>query len=139
MKKPYEFLEHTADVKFRAYGKSIEEAFGNAILACTAVLIEPSKIKSEKVKKISIKSDSRESLLYDLIQELVFLMDTEAFITAKIDRVGFNPETMEFTAKLEGDKVTDYETTGDIKSATYTEMEIHEKDGDCWVQAVLDI
>ena len=28
--KTFEFLEHTADIKFQAFGKSIEEAFSNS-------------------------------------------------------------------------------------------------------------
>jgi SHS2 domain-containing protein len=36
----YEYLEHTADVRFRAYGKSLEQAFENAALAMLNVMVE---------------------------------------------------------------------------------------------------
>ena len=40
----HKFLPHTADVKFRAYGKSLEEAFSNAALALTEVIADPKKV-----------------------------------------------------------------------------------------------
>mgnify|MGYP006451174011 FL=1 len=38
--KNYEFLEHTADEKFRAYGKTLEEAFINAALATAKIMTD---------------------------------------------------------------------------------------------------
>ena len=35
----YKFLEHTADVKFRAYGNGLEEAFSNAALALKQTIL----------------------------------------------------------------------------------------------------
>ena len=40
----YKFFEHTADAKFQAYGKSVEEAFSNAALAMFSVITDTSKI-----------------------------------------------------------------------------------------------
>ena len=41
--KQYEYLEHTADVKFLAYGKTLEEVFENAALAMFNVMIDTEK------------------------------------------------------------------------------------------------
>ena len=49
--KKYEFLEHTADAKFRAYGKSHEEAFSNAAQAMISVMADPAKIEPKEKKK----------------------------------------------------------------------------------------
>jgi len=51
----YEFLEHTADVKFRAYGKTLEEAFENVALAFAETVSKGEKIKEKKKKSISVK------------------------------------------------------------------------------------
>ncbi|RMF05935.1 archease, partial [Candidatus Woesearchaeota archaeon] len=67
--KGYEFLEHTADVKFRAYGRTLDEAFANAALAATHVLIEPSKVNCAVAKKISVKASRKDTLLYEFLQE----------------------------------------------------------------------
>ena len=44
----YKFIEHTADIKFQAYGKTINEIFENSILAISSYLSRDSKIKTKK-------------------------------------------------------------------------------------------
>ena len=56
MNKKFEFLEHTADTKIRAYGETIEEAFSNALIATTTVMTNPELIKEKITKKIKIKA-----------------------------------------------------------------------------------
>ena len=43
----FEYLDHTADVKFRAYGDSLEKAFGNAALAMFNVMVDTSGVKGK--------------------------------------------------------------------------------------------
>ena len=45
----FEFLEHTADVYIRAYGKTMEEAYENAALAMFEVMTD--LIKSPRCKR----------------------------------------------------------------------------------------
>ena len=52
--KQYEYLEHTAEAKFAAYGKTIEEAFSNAAIAMENIIVETEKIKPKIKKKITI-------------------------------------------------------------------------------------
>jgi len=138
----YEFLEHTADKKFKAFGSSIDEAFSNAVLATTATMIEPESIAPKLRKKISLKADNMTQLLYDLVDELIFLMDTEGFITGNVVKLiilkADKTEKVELSATLEGDEVSNYEIGGDVKSPTYNQMEIHEEEP-IFVQMVLDI
>ena len=42
--KKYEYLEHTADTKFRAYGETMEETFTNAALAMMNVMVDAIKV-----------------------------------------------------------------------------------------------
>jgi len=62
--KKYEFLDHTADAKIRAYGNNIEEAFVNAGLAVFSILKNPEQVKSRINKKISVKS--KDNIINDL-------------------------------------------------------------------------
>ena len=76
----YKFLPHTADVKFRAYGKSLEEAFSNAALALTSVITDPSKVEAKVEKKISVSSEDEKALLYDFLEQFLILLDSEGFL-----------------------------------------------------------
>ena len=51
MSKKFEFLEHTADAKFRAYGTDMDAAFSNAALALKQ-LINVKKARPSVRKKI---------------------------------------------------------------------------------------
>ena len=73
----YKFFEHTADAKFQAYGKSVEEAFSNAALAMFSVITDTNKIKKKVKKGIEARGHDRKSLLYNYLEELLFLIDTE--------------------------------------------------------------
>ena len=64
----YKFLKHTADVKFRAYGKTLNECFENSALAMFDSMY-PEKIKSVKSKNIRVKGKDLESLLYNFLEK----------------------------------------------------------------------
>jgi SHS2 domain-containing protein len=50
----FKFFEHTADVEFEAYGKTLEEAFENAALAMFSVMTDTIKVKPKTKKEFEI-------------------------------------------------------------------------------------
>ncbi len=137
----YKFLEHTADAKFQAYGKNMEEAFSNAALAMFSVVTDIKKIKKEIKKEIKAEGKDLKSLLYNFLEELLFLIDTENFLLSKIEKISIKKTGIkyELEAAAIGDKADSYETHGDIKAVTYNEMEIKEEKSKAMVQVVLDL
>ena len=139
--RKFEFLEHTADIKFRAYGKTVNEVFENSVSALTSYLTKE-KISSKKTKIIRVEGNDYESVLYRLLDELLFLLDAEGFVVSKseIQIKGFS-----LKAKLYGDYAKNYHLDH-IKAATYAEMHIKKvntklgKKTEYWeIQAVLDV
>ncbi|MBI4438657.1 archease [Candidatus Woesearchaeota archaeon] len=141
--KNYEFLEHTADAKFRAYGKSIEEAFANAATAMTSIMFETDTIKQKTNKAIQATGTDLKSLLVNFLSEIVYLLDAERFIPSRVTSLTINKSSEGYTlaAIAKGDFYSDeYEHIGDVKAVTYAEMEIKEEtNGKCYVQVVVDI
>lgn len=142
----YKFLEHTADAKFQAFGKDLEEAFENAALAMFAILKKPEEIKPVVTHEIRIKSESKEALLYDFLEELLMLLDTDSFLLSEvkveIDEVPKQSDvTPGFTlsAVAKGDKASNYTVGGNIKSITYNDMFIKEEKDKVAIQAVVDL
>ena len=45
----YKFLEHTADLKVQAFGKTLEEVFINSALAMKQAIAEDIKVKAQKI------------------------------------------------------------------------------------------
>lgn len=140
-KKGYEYLAHTADAKFRAYGQTLEEAFGNAALAIFNLLTDVEKVKSRIEHKVSIKAREKESLLFDFLSELLFLIDAEDFLLAGVGKISIREQSGYFNleAGLLGDNLRGYDIHGHVKAVTYNEMIVSE-DEDSWtLQVVLDI
>ena len=140
LQKKYHFLSHTADVKFRAYGKSLEEAFQNAALATFATMTDIKKVKPKKRKRISVKAQTKETLLYDFVQEMLFLVDTEGFLLSHIEKLKIEyKKGYILRAVLLGDAGEQYEIITQIKSATYNDMFTKEEKKAVTIQMVLDI
>ncbi|MEW6070047.1 MAG: archease, partial [Candidatus Thermoplasmatota archaeon] len=55
--KKYSFIEHTADIAIRAYGKNLAECFENAAVAMFDIISDTKKVKSTGEYKIELKAD----------------------------------------------------------------------------------
>lgn len=138
----FKFLQHTADAKFQAFGKTLEEAFSNAALAMFSVMYEPEKIKGKISKKISVKADNKETLLYKFLEELLFLLDSQSFFLHKVKSSKITEADDAFTLFCEvvGDtELAKYKIHGEVKAVTYNEMFIKEEKSKVVVQVVVDL
>lgn len=153
MEKKYEFLEHTADTKIRAYGKTLEEAFNNAAIATCAVMTNPELVEEKEFKEIKITSKNQKSLLYDFLEEILFLLDTEGLLIKKTNNLKIIStksipikkeledieEKFELTCILIGDYAKKYDVHTTIKAITYSEMEITKQNELYTIQIVHDL
>jgi len=137
----YEYLDHTADLKIRAYGKTLEEAFINTAIGAFNFLTDTSKVKKKIEKKINITANKIESLLYDFLEELLFMLDTTGFILAEIKDTKIKEGGGVFSLEciVFGDNYKKYDVKGNIKSVTYSEMSIKKDKGEYVIEVVLDI
>ena len=135
--KRFEFLKHTADVKFRAYGKDLEKQFANAALAMFSIITDTKKIKPELEKTITVEGVDEKSLLFNWLSEILYLLDAEQFMLHDVRKVKIEKkEKLKLTAQVVGSKFKEqYKIEGGIKAATYNEMEITQK----YVQVVVDV
>lgn len=140
--KTYEYLPHTADVKFRAYGKTLEEAFENAATAMFNIMVETEKVKAKATKKIAAEGDDLPALLQSFLEQFIILLDTDNFFLSKIKEIsiGSSKEHYELSAVAVGDEAKNYETIGpQVKACTYNSMLVR-REGKKWVvQVVVDI
>ena len=133
----FKFLEHTADVKFQAFGKKVEEVFENSALAFKEAVCGKRKIKEEKEKIIKVNGRDFESLMYVFLEKILYLLEAEGFFISKVKEIKINKFTLK--AVLVGDSAKNYKFTNPVKAITYSEMFI-KKRGNRWIsQVVLDV
>ncbi len=137
--KKFEFLPHTADVKFLAFGKTLEEAFQNAALATFATM-STQKIAKVMKKEISVSAHDYQALLYSFLEELLFLLDTQDFFLSTITiTLSQKDDSLFLQAQVYGDTAKNYGTHTYVKAVTYHEMKI-QKEKKFWViQVILDV
>jgi len=135
--KKFKFLEHTADLKFQAFGKNQKEVFINSSYALKEIICKKLKIKNRITKNIKIKGNDFESLFYKFLEEIIYLVDAEDFIIKKVKSIEL--KDFEIKAVFEGDKASNYNFTNNAKASTYNDM-FFKKIGKKWIgQAVIDV
>ena len=136
--KKFKFLEHTADVKFQAFGKNLEEVFENSGLALINSQYR-GKIKAIKKKKIKVQGKDYESLLYNFLEEILILLE-KGFLTSKIKvKIKEKNKNKILEAELLGDSTKNYEISVDVKAVTYNQMFVREEKGRWIAQVVIDV
>ena len=132
----FKFLEHTADIKFLARGRTLNEVFENCVLAFSNYVSRGGKIKSPLKKIIKLGGEDNESLLYQLMDALIYLIDAEDFVASKA-KVKISGKKLE--AVVHGDKTSSYRGLDHVKAATYAEMHVKQLKAGWEAQVVLDV
>ncbi|MFH0808100.1 MAG: archease [archaeon] len=135
----YKFLEHTADVKFRIESPTIEELFSSAAEALNETIRGDIKILEQEEKSFEIEGKDLEELLYNFLEEFLFLLDAEDFLISKIKSIQIDLENKRIKCAVTGDKADNYKFTNDVKAITYNEMFVKKKEGKFICEVVLDV
>ena len=103
--KDFEQLSHTADIKIRAYGKTIEQVFRNALVGMFQVIGPQAKgcrVQQERLvcdqlpehHTVDVRARDRELLLVDFLSEALYLSDlhNQAYLDAEIHEMSDNHE-----------------------------------------------
>lgn len=139
--KKFEFVDiTTADVAFIAYGKDLNELFSNAALAMFEVMINTEQIKPKVERKVKVKAQDLNSLMFSWLNELLVYVDGENLAFSVFD-VKIDEKKFELIAVCKGEKIDPkkHETRTAVKAATMHKMEI-KKEKNIWkAQVILDI
>jgi SHS2 domain-containing protein len=123
----YEFLEHTADVAFKAYGRDLNELFENAAEALESIMVLLDEVAPEETCVIEMGSDSYENLLYDWLAELLVRFEVERFAVKKclVRIVGLS-----LTADCLGERLDPkrHRLNAEIKAVTYHNLTVTKND-----------
>lgn len=136
----YEILEHTAELRFRVYGKILKELFFNAAeaMADTLAKSEERKWESGKKEKIEIQSIDIDSLLVDFLSEVLAKSQINkcVYLVSSIKCQASSVKT-ELTAQLIGYPVERFDE--DIKAVTYQDLNIRKINKTWQTDLVFDI
>lgn len=137
MSKDFELLPHTADIKIRAYGKTLEELFRNAMHGMFESCAPLRQSSTEHRKRsIAVQSAELKLLLVDFLSDCLYLSDVhdEVYDTAVFDIL---TET-EVRGTVYGTPIAGFDHV-EIKAVTYHDLSIEQVDGMWQATFVCDI
>jgi SHS2 domain-containing protein len=137
----FRFLDHTADAKFQAYGRTLEEAYSHAALALASLMWNPAGVELRLDHQVHVQGRDLEQLLVRFLGEVIYLFEARSFLAAAVEGTSIEKaeEGFRLRAVFKGDDRPErYPLGGHVKAVTYNEMVI---DQGCpvTVQVVVDV
>lgn len=139
----YEFLEHTADVRFRVSSGTLEELFEEAARAFTDSMTDPSLVDERMEVEVEVEGDDLEELLAKWLDELVYLFSAEVKVFGRFE-VG-EIRSMDGGLVLKGAAFGEEADPGrhtfetEVKGVSYHGMEVAETDSGWEATVLLDV
>jgi SHS2 domain-containing protein len=132
----YDLLEHPADVKLCARGRTLEELFANAAAGMMAYLFgaEIANARGELSERIEVNAPDREALLVDFLSELLYRATSQyrAYVGVCVHEI--SDRKIVVTAAVVSARARD-----DIKAVTHHQLAIRERSGGWEATVVFDI
>lgn len=132
----FTFLDHTADIKFKARGKTRAALFEECAGALKEIIADKQTIKCSLKKTFTTTGNDDQALLYQFLEEILFLLDAEQFLVAKT-RITFKGKTL--SAVAWGDRASKYTGLNHIKAPTFAEMYVKKVKTGWEAQVVMDV
>ncbi len=130
--KKFEILEHTADLKIRAFGKTKEELFENAMTGMFTGVRYKGGGKEVK-QEVNMTSLDFPSLLVDFLSEVLYLSEVNHQVYYQFQYKTFTDENIKGVLLGKG-----IENIGiAIKGVTYHGLDIHQREDKIWQATIL--
>lgn len=142
MTRSYKFVDHTADIAAELKGSSLEELFIAGAETWLASVIDDMNFESDDSLDIELSGSTKEELLITFLNELNYLLITRKWICLSVHSIKiFEDENgCELSAELRGTNLKEnFSLKNEIKSVTYHQVEVVEKNGEYSTLVVFDI
>ena len=126
----YKTLEHATDAIIEVTADNLKEAFVIAGISVIDTILDSTKVEENSSKKLTVKGKDLKYLLYNWLEEIIILTITDGFAGKRILLEITKNEEYQINAKIfgEGINLKKHEFKVEIKSPTFHEMEIEQKD-----------
>ena len=125
----------SADYAYEITGNNLSELFENAALALTSAMVKLDTINPKTRKAINLKAATVDKLLYDFLDEVLFIKDTDNFLSAKVKAEVKLPsqkdKTYKVNAILFGEEIDQvkHKLGNDVKAITYHNFSVKQETG----------
>ena len=139
MRRKHEYIEHTGDLGFKAYGRTREALFSHAAEAFFHAIISLETIQEKEERLIEVEAAALDELMVGWLSELLFLFDTETLLLRKFDITHLTNRSLKATVWGELMDPTRHEIKTGIKAVTYHQLYVRQRAGIWEAQVIVDI
>ncbi len=127
----YKYLEDeaTADIAIESEGKDLKELFENLCFAVVDTIVDSTTVEPREIRYVSKKAEDINSLLYELLDEIIYLFDGERMVFHSVEVVELDKEENFASIVLKGEELdcSKHRLKYNVKAVTYFGMEIRKK------------
>lgn len=138
----YAFIDIVrADAAFDAFGKDYSSLFANSAEALSSVMVDLKTLTSSKKHTFSLQNKNIQSLLYDFLEEIVFVKDSEQLLFNKFKVSVKKNKVYELKAECFGDKINakKQKLGVDVKAITLHDFKISKIKSGYKARIVVDV
>ncbi len=138
----YRFLDHTADMGVEIEAASFEDLLAEGLLALTDSLTEVEQVGLDMELQVDLVAPSREDLLVDWLNELVYLFETESVLFG-LAEIGVEEESggWRLRGTLQGERYDPdrHRIKRLIKAVTYHQLRVSSSSRGWQARVIFDI
>ena len=132
----YEIFEHTADLGLRVRAADLNALFADAGRGLFSMVVDNlDAVQPQITREFRIEGSDREYLLFDWLNELLYVCDTERLAFSQFD-VQVTDDGLTATARGEPLDPNRHNLTHEIKAITYHHLKV-EQTADGWMAEVI--
>ena len=131
----FEFLDHPADIGFRAHGSTPERLFANCAHALIAIILDPSEVHGTEQLVVTAEGSDRETLLVNWLNEVLYYVDTKLLAFDSFAVEFPSSEQVKAVARFEMREPIRHPVRLSVKAVTYHQLRVSSV-GDEWVAEV---
>ncbi len=137
--KPFEIIEHTADIGIVAYGADIKQVFANAALGLFNLMADLGNLKEGVKREIELSAEDIEVLLVQWLNELIYISEVEHVLFKRFEINELSNTRLKAACFGEKIKAGQHRLKREIKAATYHMLKLNKENGSYQVRIIFDI
>jgi SHS2 domain-containing protein len=135
----FEYLDHPADIGFRARSASLEGLFANAAHALVNLILDPATIRPDNGYPLSAGAGDIESLLVNFLNEVLYLVDGRRLALSAFEITHLTDTQIECLARGEPRDPVRHPARLVVKAVTYHQLKVARTDDGWLAEVYVDI
>ena len=137
--RPYEVLDHTADLRIRVRASDLPSLFENAGHALFDIIADVNTVQPARRRRLSIQGADLEELMVNWLSELHYHFEVHGLLLRRFSVLSLDDRSLRAQVQGEAYDPDRHRLKTDIKAVTYHQLEIAQVGGEWQAAIVFDI